>query len=200
MAGRGGDDEALIEAAIQGSGRAWDRLVRRHEQRVYNFGLRLTGNPADARDVMQEVFLGVYRSLHRFRGEAQFSSWLFRIAHNKAVDLQRKQRTVAISDAVPGRHERGEQGESAAGDYDSVSDDARPGPLDQALSDEASERILALLQTLPAAQRMVVELKLYQSLTFEEIAMLESISSNTAKTRFYTALRKLRHALEQEND
>lgn len=187
MAGRGGDDEALIEAASRGSARAWDRLVRRYEQRVYNFGLRLTGNPADARDVMQEVFLGVYRSLHRFRGDAQFSSWLFRIAHNKAVDLLRRQRTVAISDVLP-------EG------YDTVSDDARPGPLDEALSDELSERILVLLQSLPAAQRMVVELKLYQSLTFEEIAEMEAISSNTAKTRFYTALRRLRRTLEQEND
>lgn len=206
MAGRGGDDEALIEAAIRGSARAWDRLVRRYEQRVYNFGLRLTGNPADAHDVMQEVFLGVYRSLHRFRGEAQFSSWLFRIAHNKAVDLQRRQRTVAITDAWPGRGEQGGYGdhgrhrEPAAGEYDAVSDDSRPGPLDQALSDEVSEQILALLQILPAEQRMVVELKLYQSLTFEEIAELESVSPNTAKTRFYTALRKLRHRLEQDHE
>ncbi|MEX1197464.1 MAG: RNA polymerase sigma factor [Pseudohongiellaceae bacterium] len=197
MAGRGGDDEALIEAAIRGSARAWDRLVRRYEQRVYNFALRLTGNTTDARDVMQEVFLGVYRSLHRFRGDAQFSSWLFRIAHNKAVDLQRRQRTVAISDTWPGSAGREESG---AGEYDSISDDSRPGPLDQALSDEVSEQVLALLLTLPAEQRMVVELKLYQSLTFEAIAEMESISPNTAKTRFYTALRKLRHTLEQENE
>lgn len=201
MGGRGEEDEALIAAATRGSSRAWDRLVRRYERQVYNFGLRLTGNPADARDVMQEVFLGVYRGLHRFRGDSQFSSWLFRIAHNKAVDLQRRQRMLSIRDARPGPgHTEDPDAASPVTDYDSVGDDSRPGPLEQTLSDEVSRRILTLLQTLPDSQRMAVELKLYQAMTFEEIAELESISANTAKTRFYTALRRLRSALEQEDE
>ena len=83
-------DDALIRAALDGSARAWDQLVRRHETQVYNFSLRLTGNPTDALDLMQEVFLGVYRNLHRFRGESRFSTWLFRIAHNKAIDMARR--------------------------------------------------------------------------------------------------------------
>jgi len=197
MGGRERDDEALIEAAVQGSTRAWDRLVRQYERQVYNFGLRLTGNPADARDVMQEVFLGVYRNLHRFRGDSQFSSWLFRIAHNKAVDLQRRQRPVPIRDVSPGFADRDGL---AAGEYEPVADESQRGPLEQAVSDELSRSILRLLGGLPFEQRMVVELKLYQSLTFEEIAVIERISVNTAKTRFYTALRKLRRVLEQDHD
>ena len=66
-------DEALISDALRGSARAWEALVRRHETRVYNFSLRLMGNQTDAFDLMQEVFLGVFRNLHRFRGESLFT-------------------------------------------------------------------------------------------------------------------------------
>jgi len=62
------DDKDLIRAALAGKSASWQKLVRRHERRVYNHCLRLTGSDADALDLMQEVFLGVYRSLHTFRG------------------------------------------------------------------------------------------------------------------------------------
>lgn len=193
-------EAALIRAAAHGSSRAWDRLVRRHEQQVYNFALRLTGNPADARDVMQDVFLGVWRNLHSFRGDSAFSSWLFRIAHNKAVDLRRRQRWLATRNIRPGAGEPGDRDNDGGGDYDEMKDESRPGPMEQVLSDEASDRILALLQCLPETQRRVVELKFYQELTFEQIAALESVSANTAKTRFYTALRRLGRELEHTDE
>ena len=100
------EDEALVGAALNGSARAWEKVVRRYEGRIYNQGLRLTGNNSDAMDLMQEVFLGVYRNLHRFRGDAKFSSWIFRIAHNKAIDMNRRKRLMTISSA-----QAGDQGE-----------------------------------------------------------------------------------------
>src|SRR5690554_1181016 len=91
-------EDDLIAAALAGSTEAWEQLVRKYERRVYNYGLRLTGNRADALDLMQEVFIGVYRSLKTFRGEAQFTSWLFSIAHNKAVDMNRRERPLSFQD------------------------------------------------------------------------------------------------------
>lgn len=176
-------DEALIHAATQGSPRAWEQLVRRYESRVYNYGLRLTGNSTEALDLMQEVFLGVYRNLHRFRGDARFSSWLFRIAHNKAVDMSRRRHLLSLQQ-----------------DYDNVADECRRGPEAQAGADQLSQRVLGLLGVLPWEQRLLVELKVYQSLTFEEIAEMQGIPANTAKTRFYTAMRKLKAELEQDHE
>ena len=89
------EDEALIAAALNGSTYAWEKLVKRYESKIYTHGLRLMGNSTDAMDLMQEVFLGVYRNLHRFRGDAKFSSWIFRIAYNKAVDLSRRKRLLS---------------------------------------------------------------------------------------------------------
>ncbi|MEQ8314311.1 MAG: sigma-70 family RNA polymerase sigma factor [Gammaproteobacteria bacterium] len=185
------EDEALTAAALNGSAVAWEKLVRRYESRVYNQGLRLMGNPADAMDLVQEVFLGVYRNLHRFRGDAKFSSWVFRIAHNKAVDLNRRKRILAGT--VSGGAEDDQD------PLDSVPTDARSEPDNRLVQFEQNKNTMELLMQLPFEQRLIVELKIFQSLTFEEIAQMQDISENTAKTRFYTALRKLKTVSEENH-
>ena len=185
------EDDALIAAALNGSAYAWEKLVKRFESRVYNLGLRLTGNPTDALDLMQEVFLGVYRNLHRFRGDAKFSSWLFRIAHNKAIDMNRRKRLMTVSPRPANQDE--------ADAFDTFSGDVREEPDNKLNETEANKRIIELLAKLPLEQRLVVELKIFQSLTFDEIALMQEISENTAKTRFYTALKKLRDISEEHH-
>jgi len=183
-------DNDLIASALNGSLQAWEALVRRHQGRVYNYCLRLTGNRADAQDLMQDVFLGVYRNLGRFRGESQFVSWLFRIAHNKAVDLARRRRASPVREqALPD-------------DSDTWLDieDSDAGPQAQVLADEGNAAVLKLLQQLSPEQRLMLELKVFQSMTFDEIAMMQDISANTAKTRFYTALKKLRALMEGHHE
>ena len=184
------EDEALIAAALNGSAFAWEKLVKRYESKIYNHGLRLMGNSSDAMDLMQEVFLGVYRNLHRFRGDAKFSSWIFRIAHNKAVDLNRKKRLLAGYPV---------DSDNDGDVFDSLSDEEGSEPDLQLLQSEQNRNIMALLNTLPFEQRLIVELKVFQSLTFEEIAEMQGISDNTAKTRFYTALRKLKSLTEEHH-
>lgn len=184
------EDEALIAAALAGSPHAWEKLVKRYESRVFNQGLRLMGNPSDAMDLLQEVFLGVYRNLHRFRGDAKFSSWLFRIAHNKAIDLSRRKRLLA---GTPPNAE----GESDP--LESVPADRQQEPEISLMHSELNQRIVERLNQLPLAQRLIVELKVFQSMTFEEIADMQDISENTAKTRFYAALKKLKQTTEDEH-
>ncbi|MCY4264048.1 MAG: RNA polymerase sigma factor [Gammaproteobacteria bacterium] len=184
------EDEALIAAALRGSAYAWEKLVKHHESRIYNLGLRLTGNSSDAMDLTQEVFLGVYRNLHRFRGDAKFSSWLFRIAHNKAVDLNRRKRFLTTGGSFIGDEPA----------LDSYPDDGSDEPDCRLLQQQHNDRIRSMLSQLPFDQRLVVELKIYHSQTFEEIAQMQDISENTAKTRFYTALRKLKTRMEETHD
>ena len=185
------DDEALVATAVAGSLPAWDKLVRRYERKIYNYGLRLTGNTSDAMDLMQEVFLGVYKNLHRFRGDARFSSWIFRIAHNKAVDMNRRNARL--------RGQGFSYDESAADDSPQISADVTMEPDRRFADEQRNEQVARLLQSLSLEQRLVIELKIYQSLTFEEIAQVQEISENTAKTRFYTALRKLKSILEESH-
>jgi RNA polymerase sigma-70 factor (ECF subfamily) len=186
-----GEDEALIAAALNGSALAWEKLVRRYESKIFNQGLRLMGNSSDAMDLVQEVFLGVYRNLHRFRGDSKFSSWIFRIAYNKAVDMNRYNNIMAsrthknseeeldILENIPGRSNL--EGEKILSDY------------------QANKKIVSMLAALPLKQRLIVELKMFQSLTFEDIAEIHDISVNTAKTRFYSAIKKLKDVSESEH-
>jgi len=178
------EDEALIAAALNGSLRAWEKLVRRYEGKIYNQGLRLMGNSSDAMDLMQEVFLGVYRNLHRFRGDAKFSSWVFRIAYNKAMDMNRRKKLMItqtrvsdedeldILETIPGRSSY--EAEKILNDF------------------QRNKQIISMLTDLPIEQRLIVELKVFQSLTFEDIAEIHGISVNTVKTRFYSAIKKLK--------
>ena len=185
------EDEALIAAALNGSAFAREKLVRRYESKIFNQGLRLMGNSSDAMDLVQEVFLGVYRNLHRFRGDSKFSSWIFRIAYNKAVDMNRYNNIMAsrtyrnseeeldILENIPGRSNL--EGEKILSDY------------------QANKKIVSMLAALPLKQRLIVELKMFQSLTFEDIAEIHDISVNTAKTRFYSAIKKLKDVSESEH-
>ncbi|MAU05975.1 MAG: RNA polymerase subunit sigma-24 [Gammaproteobacteria bacterium] len=184
------EDEALIAAALNGSAYAWEKLVKRYETQIFNYSVRLTGNSSDAMDLMQEVFLGVYRNLHRFRGDAKFSSWIFRIAHNKAVDMNRRRRLLSnqlrinddefdILDILPG--------------------DTGNEPDEKLGTQQQNGKITRMLARLSLEQRLVVEFKVFQSLTFDEIAVMQDISANTVKTRFYTALKKLKAVLEENN-
>ena len=160
------NDNELIANALNGSLQAWEALVRRYEGRVYNYSLRLTGNRDDAMDLMQDVFLGVYRNLARFRGESQFISWLFRIAHNKAVDLARRRRANPVKDqALPD-------------DPEDWPDDqgVDTGPQALAMDAESNAGLQLLLQTLSPEQRLILELKVFQSMTFDEIAMMQDLS------------------------
>ena len=185
------EDQVLIAAALKGSAYAWEKLVKRYESKIYNHGLRLTGNSSDAMDLMQEVFLGVYRNLHRFRGDAKFSSWIFRIAHNKAVDMNRRKRLMTSSPKFSTEDE-GDEFEKFPGKTD-LEPENRLGNTEQNAS------VLKMLSELSSDQRSIVELKIFQSLTFDEIAELQDISANTAKTRFYSALKKLKVVSEEKN-
>lgn len=188
-------DEALISAALDGSARAWERLVKRYESRVYNFSLRLTGNQTDALDLMQEVFLGVYRNLHRFRGDSQFTTWLFRIAHNKAVDMSRRKYMVTSLSTLAG------QNQSEEDVLDHITNDKGEQDPQRLLSaSQTNTEIIGCLDILNWEQRLVVELKVFQSHTFEEIAEMQDISANTVKTRFYTALKLLKNHMEQNHE
>lgn len=185
------EDEALIAAALKGSAYAWEKLVKRYESKIYNHGLRLTGNSSDAMDLMQEVFLGVYRNLHRFRGDAKFSSWIFRIAHNKAVDMNRRKRLMT----VPPKFSEEDDGY----EFEKFPGNKNLEPENRLGSIEQNVRVLKMLNELGSDQRSIVELKVFQSLTFDEIAELQDISANTAKTRFYSALKKLKVVSEEQN-
>jgi RNA polymerase sigma-70 factor (ECF subfamily) len=182
-------DDLLISKALGGSQSSWERLVRRHETLVYNYCLRMTRNSGDALDLMQEVFLSVYRHLPSYRKQGQFRGWMMRIAVNKTMDLLRaRQRSPKLSsdDAADEAVLQWQAPESHNPDhvYEQNSDNTR---------------IRHLLQSLPPEQRLVVELKFFQHCTFDEIAFQTGTPVNTVKSRLYASLQKLKDTLEERH-
>ena len=170
-------DEQLIAKALNGSEQAWLTLVKRYEKRLYNYALRMSGSPDDAMDILQNVFLSVYRNLDSYRGDGKFVSWLFRIASFRATDFFRKKNFKVGS----------------LEDEDEILDDAAHNQPDVSLdSVQGNHGIMKIMAKLSAEQRHVVELKFFQNFTFDEISGQLGISPNTAKTRLYAALKHMR--------
>lgn len=178
-------DEELVERAMQGDTDAFNALVKRWERAIYALCYRVLGRDEDARDVCQEAFLRAYRGLGRFKGQAKFSSWLYRIALNLCRDWLRRERRVGI--VQPPEDE--ELGERALVD-----------PINETVEDLILRRDLGravskVMATLPADQRIVIVLKEYHGLTFREIAELVECPLSTVKTRLYQGLAVLRRQL-----
>jgi RNA polymerase sigma-70 factor (ECF subfamily) len=180
------DDVELIAAAQNGDRDAFDELVRRTFVDTFTLARRLTGNEEDARDVVQEAYLRAWRGIGKFRGEAQFSTWMYRITANAGATHMRKRR----------RH----RAEPLAEVTEPV--DTRPDaqPATAAEAADSLERIGAALDELPPKLRSLVVLKDVYGLPHEAIAEELGISVPAAKVRLHRARRKLRDLLYEEGE
>lgn len=176
-------DEALVKQALKGKKNAWVSLVKRHEKGIYNYALRMVSNRDDALDMLQDIFLAAFRSLASFRGESPFKGWLFRIAHYRCMEFYRKKRPMQSLDDAP----------------EQVDEDVDICPETKMSNFQQTTEITHAMKNLSFNQRIVVELKFFQQCTFDDIAHQLGISVNTAKSRLYSALDKLKVFMEAEN-
>ncbi len=181
-------DEELVARSKTGDMDSFNQLVKRWERPIFALVYRTLGREEDARDVTQETFLRAFRALSGFKGDAKFSSWLYRIALNLCRDWMRKERRAPLV-AVP----EGVDVEQLA---------AERGPVetveDLAARSELSREVARAMETLPAEQRQAIILKEYHGLTFQEIADLMKCPLSTVKTRVYQGLSTLRKQLGQQ--
>jgi len=183
------DELTLIRRAQEGDRSAFEALVRLYDQNVLRLALQVVGSPEEARDLYQEAFLKVYRSLRHFRLEARFSTWLYRVVMNVCLDHLRRQNTrkeVAVPQAQDGEPEY----------FQTVPDD-RPtlNPERATHSKEIARRIQAALNRLNPRERMVFELKHYQGLKLRVIGEMCKTSEQTVKNCLFRATQKLRTEL-----
>jgi len=181
-------DEQLVERALAGDGDAFGEVVRRWERKIYALAYGITGSAEEARDATQETFINAYRNLARFRGEAQVSSWLHRIAVNQCITRQRRARV---------RAETGLEEEVEAGREQSLSTVAEASPAHTSESSQRAEAVRRAVASLPQELREIVLMKEFEELTFQEIADALRIPLSTVKSRLYTALKQLRLKLER---
>ena len=174
----------LISAAAAGDRAAFHAIVERHRPMVYRVAYQFAGNHHDADDIAQEVFIKVYQSLARFRRDAQFTSWLYRIAMNACIDHRRRQ-TPHLA------HRELEDPElalesAAAGE---------PGPEDCAAGAELGVALQAAVDQLPPRQRLIFVMRHHEGLKLHEIASALGLQDGTVKRQLHTAVHRLRRVL-----
>jgi RNA polymerase sigma-70 factor (ECF subfamily) len=182
-------DEELVDRSKTGDTESFNQLVRRWERPIFALAYRTLGREEDARDVTQETFLRAFRALPGFKGDAKFSSWLYRIALNLCRDWMRKDRrtpVVAIPEGV---------------DVEQLASEHQPHTAsveDLAARAELSRGVAKAMEHLPEEQRTAILLKEYHGLTFQEIADMTNCPLSTAKTRVYQGLTLLRKHLAEQ--
>jgi RNA polymerase sigma-70 factor (ECF subfamily) len=176
----------LVARCLGGDNDSFNQLIIRWERPIYALAYRQLGQAEDARDVCQETFLRAFRALRGFKGQAKFSSWLYRIALNLCRDWIRRQRRTPVVAAPDGVELAAETAHT------------QPAvPVDEALSRaQLSRGVVKAMRALSADQRAAVILKEYHDLTFQEIADLLGCPLSTVKTRLYQGLSVLRRELE----
>ena len=167
------EDADLIARVQKGDVEAFNLLVSRWEKRVYNYLLRLTNRSEDALDLSQDVFLKAYQNIRKLDDVARFPAWLFRIAHNEAYSLLRKNKPEVDLEAS------GVLATSAAHSF----------------APDLSLAVTAALDRLHPDQREAVVLKVYEGFKFEEIAGILGCPVSTVKSRLYTAMDLLKTEL-----
>ena len=181
-------DEELVALSIGGDAESFNQLVLRWERPIFALAYRVIGREEEARDVVQETFLRAFRGIGNFRGQAKFSSWVYRIALNLCRDWIRRERRAPIMPTPEG--------------VDVIELAAEQGPVesieDLVARNDLSKVVADLMTRLPEEQRTAIVLKEYHGMTFQEIADLQGVPLSTVKTRLYQGLSVLRRQLHQQ--
>jgi RNA polymerase sigma-70 factor (ECF subfamily) len=181
-------DEELVARSVSGDADSFNQLIVRWERPIYALAYRVLGHEEDARDVCQDTFLRAYRALPGFKGQAKFSSWLYRIALNLCRDWIRRQRRTPVTQ-IPEDVDPGDLAVSA-GPGESIED--------LVARREMSAIVEQAMQSLSEDQRTAIILKEYHGMTFQEIADMQGCPLSTVKTRLYQGLSILRRQLERQ--
>ena len=179
------DEHLLIEASRAGDPAALEELVRSHQSRVFNFAMRMCRNVEDAKDILQETFLGMIRSIKDFRGESRFSTWLYRIASNACLKKRRRgvydpepEQELSLDELMPRPGADGRKPE-----IPDWSEDAEQALL----RGELSERMEAATDRLPLEYKIVLVLRDVEGFSSEETAQMLKLSIPAVKSRLHRA-------------
>ena len=175
------EELALLRRAQSDDMDAFEAIVCAHEKTVYNLALRALGNPEDAEDAAQEVFLKAYTSLKSFRGESKISVWLYRITNNVCIDLLRKRKDVVSLST--------EDADGEAAEFEIADTGFDPAAI--AERNDLKARLGEAVQLLPQEQREAFLLRVVAEQSYEEISATLGVDLGTVKSRIYRARKKL---------
>ena len=181
------DDRSLVERILGGDRDLFGVLVTRYEKRVINYVYRITHRYEEAHDLTQEIFVKVYLALDRYDPKYQFSTWLFRIAQNSAIDALRKKSISEVPLTFPTDDEPGGKERDVA--------DGGVSPYRALKNKQLSAAIDSAVEKLPSDYRELIQLRHFAELSYEEIATMKKLPLGTVKNKLFRARNLLKDAL-----
>jgi len=181
------DDRALVSRILEGDRDRFTELVKRYQKRVVNYVYRITHRYEEAHDLAQEIFVKVFMALDRYDPKYQFSTWLFRIAQNTAIDALRKKSIVEVPIAKPATDEDSRDREFA---------DTGVSPYRALKNKQLASAIDVAVRELPADYRELIQLRHFAELSYEEIASMKKLPLGTVKNKLFRARNMLKQTLE----
>jgi RNA polymerase sigma-70 factor, ECF subfamily len=175
-------DRELVATAVTGVEGSFEELVRRYQRPISAYVYRMVGNYESALDLTQEIFIKVYNSLTRYREEFKFSTWIYKIAHNAAVDHLRRSTTREQSLVI------GQEGDQ----FDLPIESGRLSPEQESEQRERRVEIESVVRALPANYRELIILRHSQDLSYEEIVEVTGLPLGTVKNRLFRAREMMR--------
>ncbi len=181
-------DQDLVANAVSGAEGSFEELVRRYQRPISAYVYRMVGDYEAALDLTQEIFIKVYGSLRRYRAEFKFSTWIYKIAHNSAVDHLRRNTTreQSIINGAEGDH------------FELPLESGQPSPEQESERKERRGEIESVVRTLPANYRELIILRHSQDLTYEEIVEVTGLPLGTVKNRLFRAREMMRQQFVQK--
>lgn len=176
-------DVELIAKAIRGREDGFEELVRRYQRPIIGYVYRMLNNYDASLDVTQEVFIKVYNSLEKYSSEYKFSTWLYRIAHNAAIDWMRRNSNVARQSL---------EAENADGTFQLQIESPQPSPEQERERSEWRTEIESVVKCLPPVYRELILLRHTQDLSYDEIAEVTNLPLGTVKNRLFRAREMMR--------
>ncbi len=197
-AAAGDEDEPLVERARIGDYVAFEALVRKHQRRVFAVALGIVKNPAEAEEVVQETFLSAFEHLDGFRGEARFSTWIFRVASNHALMKLRKKRPEAVGDLadLEPSMARARARSEGTSPFDALTLWARR-PDEAAAAHEVQEALHDALAALPEEERALLLLRSLDDASHDELARTFGTTVSAVKSRLHRTRLLLRTLLDE---
>jgi len=177
----------VVAAVLAGHAERYEELVARYQGRVVNYLYRVLHSVDDAHDLAQEVFFRVYRALDRYDSQFKFSTWLFRVAQNAAIDSVRKRRVHLVS------MERPETQDGDGGTFEFASDDR--GPYGALRNVERGAAIALAIEELPGEYRELIQLRHFAELSYGDIAELKGMPLGTVKNKLFRGRQMLKEKL-----
>ena len=182
------DDRALVARILAGDRDRFTDLVKRYESRVINYVYRITRRYEEAHDLAQEIFVKVFLALDRYDPKYQFSTWLFRIAQNSAIDALRKKSIIEVPIARPSTDEENPREREFA--------DGGVSPYRAMSNKQLASAIETAVANLPSDYRELIQLRHYAELSYEEIATMKKLPLGTVKNKLFRARNLLKETLD----